>query len=318
MTAKAGRKRVLVVQPYGLGDAIVTTQLIKALHATGKWSVFVAASKSRSGWATLASCPGCLGIFDLADDSGIRALRCAVGVSCTSDRRSVRRYGIRGCVVVLPDTQKRVKLGKPKWDRHNVEYMMAAAKALGYDGPPPSPHVPWAPAKIKLSGPVLALGIGYYKPVYEREFRGWSRKHWGAYHKHWGDDNFAEAARLFHGLGGTSILVGDRLDELANGGDIVRKAGGAATSMCGRCGLPGTCGVIRAANAYLGNDTALTQVAHAFHKPSMTIFRVQNLVVRWKPRIPGAEYVLDESGTNGFPVVHRWLESIANQLKGRG
>lgn len=301
-----GLVKLLVSQPYGLGNAICTTPLIQALvklEERGRTAheVHVAGDPNRQAACTvLRECPGVKGFLAASDLQAVRKKRFDLLVMCGDEPALTRSYGIprvdtpflaRGRAERHEDWYKR-------WTRPEYDVLFDAARRLGWQTEPPSPKLPLPagpPVKLEMPRPLLALGIGYHKGD-ER-----SRK------KHMGTHNFARIAWQFQkDTPGTALLVGDKADQEATGGWLVA---GTSTivSLCGRLGFKAMLSVLSQVDAYIGNDTGLSHAAGVLGIPTCVVFRKDaSSPVKSKPWGPKVSALLD----GGSLAALGWLWNI--------
>ena len=310
-------KTILVIQPFGLGDAIAATSLVQALASLPGRKVSVVGNPNRSGgWQVLKACPGVNKLYTSRDRIAIREQRFDVAITCTSNKTMAASFGARRAIAAVPDPNKRVARGKPKWAFHNTAYLLRTARRLGYTGMLPTPVFPInKEIEVHHEGPKIVLGAGYAKVPSDMRKPAWDRKSWGAYHKHWGDQNFIKVAQLVRSLRGTCFLVGDRYDHIADAKDIAIRSRGAAISLCGKLSIAGIGGLLKQCDAYVGNDTAIMHMAEALDMHLMTVFKVQNVIVKWRPINPNGAFLYEAPGTDVYPKVESWVRQLVGKLR---
>lgn len=303
--------RILVAQIYGLGNAILTTPLLKALSVLGDvgnrtHEVHVVADpKRKAAIEVLKTCPGVKKIWSMGDTNGIQRYHFDVLIMCCDYAPIVQRFKIprvEWAFLRRNPGEDRVQWFQ-RWPVHEMEMAFAVARKFGFKSPMPEPHVPSTKVDITYPGPRLALGIGYFKGD------DWSKK------KHWGNENFVEIAKRFRMFGGMSFLLGDKKDYECDGRDIVSEAGDSIISLCGKLGLRGTLGALKSCDIYLGNDTGLAHAAAAYGMPTLSIFKPWNhSFVKNRPYGEQGHYAVEWSGLDIVDAVWHWLQYEVERL----
>ncbi len=266
--------KILVVQTYGLGNAILTTPLIQAISQLtvdqGKKAheVHVCADyKRKAAAAVLAMCPGVKKCWDIPQTGQMLKERFDLAIMCSDDPRLVelvRVPRVQWCFIKRETGESRESWFQ-RWSNHEMLVYFQAAKDLGFAGQMPKVFMPInKEISVACPGPRVALGIGYYKGD------SWSKN------KHWGNQKFAEIARRFRAIGGTCFMLGDQQDFDMDGRVIRQLAGPAVVSLCGKFGLSGTLGALAQCQMYIGNDTAFSHAAAALDLHTCTIFKPWN------------------------------------------
>jgi len=297
--------RVLIAQIYGLGNAILTTPLIKALSSMGATGHtahevhVVVDPKRKSSIEVFKSCPGVKKIWKMNDVEAIRKSHFDVLVMCCDYEPLVTRYAIPR-VEWGYLRRKNLPRGKwfQSWPMHELEMAFTVARKFGYQGDIPTPHVPVNDEmKIDYSGPKLALGIGYYKGD------KWSKN------KHWSNEKFGSLAKRMQMLGGLTFILGDKQDQKADGHKIQKIAGRCAISLCGKLGLKGTFGALNACDIYVGNDTGLSHAAAALGMPALSVFKPwHSSFMKNRPYGPRGSYICEWPGTDALEAVWNWIK----------
>lgn len=303
--------RLLIAQPYGLGNAICTTPLIQALakmddRGENAHEVSVAGDSARQAACTiLRECPGVKKFFHTGNLEAIRQERFDLLIMCGDEPKLKRSYAIpRVDVPFLPrEKGERHEDWYRRWTRPEYDVIFDAARTLGSKAanmPPPKLPLPKIPIKLEMSRPFLALGIGYYKGD------GRSRK------KHMGDNTFARIASEFRRQAmGTVILVGDKQDQEVTGRRLAAGAPG-VISLCGKLGFKAMLSVLSQVDAYIGNDTGLSHAAGALGIPTCVVFREgASSPIKSKPWGPKVSAIL-EAGSSA-PLVWLWNMLRAQQ-----
>jgi len=297
--------RILIGQIYGLGNAILTTPLIKALASLGDKGAkvhevhVVSDPKRKAANEVFKGCPGVHRIWNMGDVAGIQKYHFDVIIMCCDYKPLVDRFRIpRVEWAYLRRNGKDDRAAWfQKWPIHEMEMSFNVAKTFGYKGDMPTPYVPMnEKLGIDCPGLKLALGIGYYKGD------AWSKA------KHWGNDRFAAIAKKFRMLGGTTFILGDKKDQEVDGHVIQKLAGRSVVSLCGKLGLRATFGALHSCDIYVGNDTGLSHAAAAMGKPTLSVFKPwASSFVKNRPYGPRGTYACEWPGQNVTEAVWQWI-----------
>lgn len=242
---------ILVIQREGLGNAILSTPLVKALLVAGH-RVTVSCNPNRGSIIAFSNWPG-VNVVDQIMPAGIQLI-----LWChprwqhkIPNFSSIPTRYIAVANGTLPYYER--------FEKHEVEYLMDMAYECGYTGAIPDLRID---CSAVLGDPHrVAIGIGYLKtnPAMVR--------------KHWGDDNYQALCNQFVSEGYTPVLVGSTADfeksrfvatpgiQTTEGQSLYQVA--ATVASCG---------------SYVGNDTGLAHVAAALRKPCVLYVNKTSLV----------------------------------------
>lgn len=246
--------RVLVGKTFGIGNAVMSVPMIRALRFAGH-SVDVL-------------------IGDTADDRGADAIfrrLLTLGLVGRVWEGTVAYYNMHYDVAIMAIPfdgrwqngvhfkAKRVLDGRTRpdpsteglvsWKKHEVEYQMENAYELGFEGKVPSMGITCHPVPDPFT---YYLGIGY-----KRDAAGFWRR------KHWGNDNFIELARMIlqDDERNRVIVTGDKWDlretiiPIIRGLDVHPRF-----SYMGER-IDSSIDVVLGCGTYVGNDTGMMHVA---------------------------------------------------------
>jgi heptosyltransferase III len=251
--------RIAVVQLMGIGNAILTTPLVAALHSLGH-EVTVIADLGRSPLPAFAHWPLLTHVCDRLAPAGARfdlAMWCHPIWDSLDTARSLEGTAT---IFLEPTTRPNEGAWQARFHKHEVEYMLDMARRFGFSGPTPPLRVFHHPRPVQSRR--IAIGIGYLKDGV------WDQKHWG-------NENFRELCQRLQENGFHPVLVGDARDWERDGRIIARD--GDVESLCGRP-LQEIIDWISGCGAFIGNDTGLMHVAAATGRPVVAIFRTSNPV----------------------------------------
>lgn len=288
---------ILVAQPGGVGEAVYTTPIIVALQQAG-YTVSAAVWSVSSLPAEILRLPKVRTVLPLSDRKRIADHAFDAIVLCSG--YSEWHHLTELCppkTFFAPPPIDSPKAGPVDRSCHVSQYFYSAISQLGITGQRPAPVIPdGEPVSVVGPRPKLGLCIGYMKkPKPKTE-------------KHWGDRNFARLARWFvSSFGGGVFLLGDNLDQAANGASIERLSKEAARSYCGKYRPETILGVIHTLDLVVGNSTGLTHVSAAVGLPALEVWKSGAPQRRWGPIGPKASSVkcVGDMATRRF--VRNWI-----------
>lgn len=291
--------KILVVQPYGFGNSVMVTPMLKALHTLPKTEIYCSYDEHRwAAGAILKDIPFVKGIFGSRDvQIAKEAFDLIIACAYLSDLKE--KYRIPRIMLPMPQrpqgtSQQAYQLC---FKKHEVEYLMDAARQLGFVGDTPWPIIGQFDAvTFAEKAQRVTFGIGYYKGD------AWSPR------KHWGNEQFARLADDIAALGAEVYIVGgprDRKDAAA----IMKLANSHPRSMCGKFGLHQSFGLIKECTCFVGNDTGFAHAAAALQVPTMTIFKKGvSSTKKSAPRGVKAEFVVTEGKIAGYRKILDWVQ----------
>jgi len=275
--------RILVGKTFGIGNAVLSIPMIKALSSLGQVSALVGSGPDDFGAAAVLSRVSC--IRDLWIDNvpeGVPEFDVAV-MSIPFDGRW--QNGIHYKAKRVIDGRKRPgnveRLGFDMWEKHEVEYQMDNARELGYNGHTPDSDFLETPLR-EFDNDLVYVGIGF-----KRDEGGFGLS------KHWGTDNFIFVMKRILELRPQTKFVstGNIRDIMEVGGEIKRAIG---TRYELKEGLSAAFSTIPRCAAYLGNDTGMMHVAASCGVPCYAFMLSEDLIRKnhpfgaaWKAQIIG-------------------------------
>lgn len=266
---------------------MMTTPLITALAEAGH-TVDVAANLSRGHEAAFGAWPT---IHRLLDAHRMRGSASGVWdriIIAHPDAGWSHRLRANPRTTYISGPQR--STGMFDYKKHEVEYHLDIAAALGYHGPPPKMRVsPVQAAPVKGQ---VAIGVGYLK----RPDRQWDAKHWG-------NENYRLLCQRLVEAGMSPVLVGDQLDWHRDGRHIMLDG---VAACCGK-GLAAAVKTIASSQLYIGNDTGLMHVAAALQKPCVAFFPASNPAKNYPWGVPHAALVGRPSVDEAWPIIRSML-----------
>lgn len=260
--------KVLVIRFSSIGDIVLTTPVVRALHQQAGAEVHVAV---KEGFAPLwAANPFVHRVHALGDDwsSFVRALRAEDFDEVIDLHNNLRTH--RLTVALRRRMHRMPKLNLRKWlytvfkmdrlpDRHIVERAFEAVHHLGVtpDGQgldcfiPPDEEVDLDEFPAKYRAGYVAIVIG----------ARWATKRIPAH----------IVAQLVDGLNEPVVLLGGP-DDVKLGMEINSMVEVKAWNACGRFSIHGSASLVRQASAVITPDTGLMHVAAAFQRPTVVVW----------------------------------------------
>lgn len=254
-------KHILVIQEYGIGNAILCTPLVRALAKENRVDLVLAKDRV----------PGLIlkGVFEGLSNGRVLydivppSVKYEVVMYCHPPGKIRPRPGqVRKALEIPTDPVKRKEKYAFRFSEHEVT--ACRKMAAGYATQPYDSHTYCCPAPpcrfSRVDRKQISIGIGYLK----------NHPFWAG--KHFGNDNYVHLVdRLMeHPLVENVILVGDAKDRQTDGEVIAARC--PARNMCGT-GLGTILSVIMGSDVYIGNDTGLMHVAAAYDLPTIGIFQ---------------------------------------------
>jgi ADP-heptose:LPS heptosyltransferase len=251
--------RIVVLQMWGLGNAVLTTPLLQALKQDGH-AVDVVVERGRAAGLAFQDWPEV--IDKLWVEHAPKDKKYDVGVFA----HPVSGYAKRAVY------KKRLSLRIPKnpegymwgFKKHEAEYIFDFASMLGFEGEMPGLRVPLPQARPQIPQPAVALGPGYLKTHPD-----WKKKHWG-------NEAYAKLAKRLYERGYSPIIVGGPGDK--EDADEIEQMAPVALNVCGRLPFTQTVGLLMECEAFIGNDSGLMHVAAAVNLPTVGVFMMTNPV----------------------------------------
>ena len=279
-------QRILLVSLSNIGDAVLTTPCLQALHRQYPAAVIDIVGDPRSQ-AIFTACPYLGRLFVLDKKAGWRG-RLALIMLLRRQRYDLA-IDLRSDWM-LHFIRARRKLGKLSsragHGLHSAEKHAAALKPLGIHDTPETRI--WIPGQDRLFAQnmldgwaerrILALGLG-------ANFDG----------KIWPVEHFIALVNMLAGSFDGVLLLGNQQD--ARRADMFSQ--GCALPVidaCGKCDLLETAALLEHAGLFVGNDSGLGHMASAMGTPTMTLFG-PGFPARYRPWGTAAGWLQSRDGT---------------------
>ena len=275
-------ERVLFVTLSNIGDAVLTTPALEAVHRRFPQARVDLVADPRSA-ELFARCP-------YLGETLLRRKRAGWRAELALLRRLRRRRYVLAVDLrtellawLARARERRTRRGARPLGPHAAEAHLGVVADL-LDGPPPPARVWLSDHDRRLAaallrglpeGPLLALAPG----------ANWPPKIWPA-------ERFAELARTLAPRFAGVVLVGGPGDRERTAA-VAAALGGAlpAADLAGRTGLLGAAAVLERCALFVGNDSGLGHMAAAVGRPTVTVFGPGE-PARYRPWGPAAEAVV--------------------------
>ena len=274
------QQRILFVTLSNIGDAVMTTPVLLALHGLHPRATVDIVADRRSA-AIFEHCPFHGNIFYKDKRSLLRGIGPLLGELRASDYDLIVDLRTDFLPLLLRGRRRLCKWNGSAYGPHSVERHMGVISAL--HGRKPIP-----PAAIWLSAPDEAFAETVLRPAAGARIlalgpgANWPPKIWPA-------ENFTAVVAGLKGAGyGAVALLGDERDAAhaarIDTGPLLR------IELCGRSSLLQAAAVLRRCALFIGNDSGLGHLAAAAGTPSLTLFGPGD-PLRYRPWGPRAKWI---------------------------
>lgn len=294
--------KILVGKTFGIGNAVLSIPMIKALSTFADVDVLVGSGPDDFGAVTIISSLKPVTIRNVWVDTAPLTIQYDVAIMAIPfDGRWTN--GISFNAKHVMDCRKRPdnveRLGFDMWKKHEVEYQMENARELGYLGPTPSLSFYKAPSIVDEDS--IYVGIGY-----KRDAGGFGIS------KHFGNERYAnllnEIKRLrpatkFVSTGAIVDMVQTAKYIYANVEDFTFSPFGLLRSIdvISRCG------------GYIGNDTGMMHIAASFNVPTCGLFAYPDLTVKNPPFCSRSMCKIFTDGSSVDEIASSFVEFVWGQ-----
>jgi len=280
-----GWVRLLVVQTAFLGDAVLTTPLLRELRRSdprGRLAV-VARPEAIEALRGLSWVDEWIPYDKRGADRGVRAFlglarslragRFDVGIAAQRSARTALLLllaGIRRRVGFEQAPGRWAYTDRARWleGEHAVRRYLELARSVG--GEPeradPRPELVVLESARRAASELLAsCGVSEGEPLLVVA----PGSHWAT--KQWTPDGFAEVVRQASARGLRPVLVGTGREE-ALSREILDRGGGTGVSLAGRTSIPELVALMARAAAVVANDSGPAHIASAVGTPVVVVF----------------------------------------------
>jgi ADP-heptose:LPS heptosyltransferase len=292
--------KILIAQQFGLGNAVMTTPLIRALSTIKKTTIHCTYDEKRKAvQVVLGDLPEVVKVHGCRQVDAIIKESFDLVILAGSVGNLKAKYRIPRTMSPMPEISRTVpkeQHGK-YFEKHEIEYLMDAARSLGYEGNTFYPYIGKTDdVVLDLDGPKVCLGIGYFKGD------TWSPK------KHWGNENYARLADDLAAVGAHVFLVGGSMDRV-DARQIVALAKSQPRSLVERLSVRSAFGLFQACDCFVGNDTGFAHAAAALERPTMTIFNGKvSSAKKNAPQGVAAQHLIEAIPGQRYEEVLSWVQ----------
>jgi len=272
--------RILIGKTFGLGNAVMSIPMIKALKSMShSINVLIGSTNDDSGALDVFRYLHKSKIIDhVYIDSAIDGDHDVHDVAIMSIPFDGRwRNGMHYNANKVMDGRTRPDpstTGLVSWKKHEVEYQMDNAYQLGYKGEVPDCSFY---ESLSLQSSNVYLGVGYKKDA----AGFWKQKHWG-------NENFIELIKLMlnHDCNLKVWATGDTLDWNINLKKISDEVND-PRFIADITSIDKAFDIISKCSAYIGNDTGVAHVAASMGLKTLTYLPLENSFIKnrpWRPK----------------------------------
>lgn len=263
--------RILVGKCFGLGNAVMSVPMVRALAHLGTVDVLAGNGPDDAGSVDVFLSLQREGVIDRLHLVSACEVEYDVAVMAIPfDGRWQNGTHFRAVRVLdrRPRPDFSPELGFSSWRKHEVEYQVDNARELGYEGP--SPQMSFCP-RSDWDDDTVYLGFGFKRDA---------QSFWSA--KHWGNERYVQFIRRcrelrpsikFRSTGNAADLAQCIIPisrEVGDLGPVVSNIAN-AIQVVGRCA------------AYVGNDTGMMHVAASFEMPTYGLMAYENVATKNRP-----------------------------------
>lgn len=264
--------RILVGKCFGLGNAVMSVPMVRALSTLGTVDSLVGFGPDDVG-----ACDVFLSLHRLGVIERVNVVNAPIGrydvavMAIPFDGRWVNGTHFLADSVIdcRPRPDFSPVLGFSSWLKHEVEYQMDNARQLGFVGE--TPVMSFMPHPGEVNDDLVYLGLGFKR---DRD-SFWSQKHWG-------NERYVQFIRRsrelrpsikFRATGNAQDLASTIIPIAREVGDLgpVTANITSAFDAVARCG------------SYFGNDTGMMHVAASLEKPTFGLMAYENVATKNRP-----------------------------------
>lgn len=281
--------RILVGKCFGLGNAVMSVPMIRALGHLGSVDVLAGDGPDDVGSIDVFLSLQKEGIVDrlhLVNACEVEYDVAVMAIPFDGRWQNGTHFRAKRVMDCRPRPDFSPELGFSSWRKHEVEYQMDNARELGFDEP--NPRMSFCPSSIGDDDTVY-LGLGFKRDA---------SSFWSV--KHWGNERYVQFIRRcrdlrpsikFRATGNAADLAQCIIPISRGVGDL----GPATANITSAIGVVGRC------KAYFGNDTGMMHVAASFDMPTYGLMAYENVATKnrpWCVRWRTHEFFREESDPN--------------------
>ncbi len=271
-------RRFLVISLSNIGDAVLTTPVLEALHAYCAGAIIDIVADPRSAELFL-DCPYRGEVFEKRKREGWRGLVSLIRRLRRQRYELIVDLRTDGMAYLLRANRRYTRRGARPAGSHAVQRHMGVIHALCKTVPDTTI---WLNPDVRRSAEKKLAPLGASRLLSFAPGANWPGKIWAS-HKYQALAN--QLTDIFDAV----VLLGGREDT----GLAAQVAAGLhlpCLDLCGRTGLREAAAVIEKTTAFVGNDSGLGHLAAAVRTPSLTVFG-PGVPERYHPWGPAAAWI---------------------------
>lgn len=292
--------RILVGKCFGLGNAVMSVPMIKALGTLGTVDVLAGHGPDDAGAIDVFLAlqrEGFIETLHLVNALGHEYDVAVMAIPFDGRWQNGVHFNAKRVLDCRPRPDFSPELGFSSWKKHEVEYQMDNARELGFSDP--SPSMAFCRGPDNWDPEMVYLGFGFKRDA---------AAFWSA--KHWGNERYVQFIRRCRDLRPsiTFRATGSSVDlaqciipiarEVGDLGPVVSNIG-SAFQVVGRCG------------AYFGNDTGMMHVAASFEMPTYGLMAYPNVATKNRPWCSRwAVHEFFEGNSDPHEVAERFIDFV--------
>lgn len=265
--------RILVGKCFGLGNAVMSVPMLRALSTIGTVDVLAGTGPDDVGALDVFLSLQRMGIIDDIYTDAVDGVEHDVAIMAIPfDGRW--RNGIHFRAERVMDCRPRPdfspELGFSSWKRHEVEYQVDNACELGFTGPTPS--MGFHP-DTTCDSDVVYLGLGFKRDA---------SSFWSA--KHWGNDRYISFIRTVSEIRpSVRFMTTGNIVDLTQCIMPIARAVGCVLEVPSSSNITAAFSVAASCGSYFGNDTGMMHVAASLDRPTYGLMAYENVVIKNRP-----------------------------------
>jgi len=264
--------RVLVGKTFGIGNAVMSVPMIKALGTLGTVDVLAGHGPDDAGAIDVfleLQRGGFIEKLHLANAGGQRYDVAVMAIPFDGRWTNGTHFDADAVIDCRPRPDFSPVLGFSSWLKHEVEYQMDDARQLGFSGE--TPALSFISTRPDVDPDLVYLGLGFKRDA--ASF--WSTKHWG-------NDRYVRFIRRCRELRPTARFraTGNAADLAQTIIPISREVGdlGPVTANISSAFLE-----VARCGSYFGNDTGMMHVAASLDRPTFGLMAYENVATKNRP-----------------------------------
>lgn len=269
--------RVLVGKCFGIGNAVLSIPMIKALSTVAKVDVLIGMTPddagARSIFRRLKASSDCIeNIYLNAAPLDVMYDYAVMSMPFDGRWQNGQHFTAQHVIDERRRPDNVPELGFHMWKRHEVDYQMDNAVYLGYNGTE-VPSMRFFP-KENSDVDLVYIGIGH-----KRDPGGFGAS------KHFGNDNFIQFIKEMKKLNPhlRFISTGSSEDYMESGVQIMREIGDPGVYECFLEGIDQSLNRITKCDSYFGNDTGMMHVAASLGMYTYGMTPYEGLLIKNPP-----------------------------------